>query len=93
MITVHTQFLSHFKEIAGTEHDSFALDTPLVSELARQITDRYGPRMRAVLIDPDTADLNERGTMFVDAKGRRIEMNDPLNDGDVITFMMGIAGG
>jgi len=93
MITVHTQFLSHFKEIAGTEQDSFALDTPLVSELAHRIADRYGPRMQAVLIDPDTADLNDRGTMFVDAKGRRIEMDDTLADGDVITFMMGIAGG
>jgi hypothetical protein len=49
--------------------------------------------MRALLIDPDTTELNERGTLFLDAEGRRIYMDDTLNDGDVVTFMMGIAGG
>jgi molybdopterin converting factor small subunit len=93
MIKVHTQFLSHFKELAATDEDVFELDRPLVSELATRICDRYGPRMQAVLVDPDTQELNARGTMFVDAKGRRICMADPLEDGDVITFMMGIAGG
>jgi molybdopterin converting factor small subunit len=93
MITVHAQFLSHFKEISGTEEDQFELAQPLMSALANSICERFGPRMRAVLIDPNTHELNERGTMFVDAKGRRISMEDPLEDGDVITFMMGIAGG
>ncbi|MGR8921791.1 MAG: hypothetical protein ACU85V_19435 [Gammaproteobacteria bacterium] len=93
MITVHTQFHSHFKEIAATANDSFELEQPLVSELARRITERYGPRMEAMLIDPDTQELNERGTMFVDTKGRRIAMEDTLADGETITFMVGIAGG
>ena len=93
MITVHTQFLSHFKEVAGTEEAVFELEQPLVAELATRICDRFGARMRAVLIDPDNGELNERGTMFVDEKGRRISMEDSLSDGDVITFMMGIAGG
>jgi len=93
MITVHTEFHSHFKEIAATERDVFELDQPLVSELAKRVCDRFGPRMRALLIDPDTTELNERGTLFLDAEGRRIYMDDTLNDGDVVTFMMGIAGG
>lgn len=93
MITVHAEFLSHFKELAATGQDVFELEQPLVSELAEQICARFGPRMRAVLIDPDTHELNDRGTMFVDKKGRRISMEDTLADGDVITFMMGIAGG
>ena len=49
--------------------------------------------MEAMLIDPDTHELNERGTMFVDAKGMRISMSDQLSDGDTITFLVGIAGG
>ena len=93
MITVHTQFLSHFKEIAATGEDVFELDRPLVSELAQRICDRYGPRMRAVLIDPDSDELNARGTMFVDRKGCRISIKDTLDDGEIITFMMGTAGG
>ena len=93
MITVHTQFHSHFKEIAATDTDSFELEQPLVSELAQRITEKYGPQMEAMLIDPETLELNERGTMFVDTKGRRIEMGDRLDDGETITFMVGIAGG
>ena len=93
MITVYTEFHSHFKEVAATETDTFELDQPLVSELAQRMCDRYGLRMRALLIDPESAELNARGTMLVDAEGRRISIDDTLKDGDVITFMMGIAGG
>ncbi|MSR15762.1 MAG: hypothetical protein EXR86_14650 [Gammaproteobacteria bacterium] len=93
MITVHTQFHSHFREVAATARDSFELDEPLVSELAQRITDKYGAKMKALLIDPDTNELNERGTMFVDTKGRRISIEDTLNDGETITFLVGIAGG
>jgi len=85
--------MSHFKELAATEEDVFELEQPLVSELAERICDRYGPKMQALLIDPDTSELNERGTMFVDRNGRRIAMEDTLDDGEVITFMVGIAGG
>ena len=93
MITVHAQFRSHFQELAATDQASFELERPLVSELADQITARYGPKMEAILIDPDTKELNERGTMFVDTKGRRISMDDELEDGETITFLVGIAGG
>ena len=93
MITVHTQFHSHFRELAATDADSFTLEQPLVSELAEQISQRYGPKMKAMLIDPDTQELNERGTMFVDTRGRRISIDDTLDDGETITFMVGIAGG
>lgn len=93
MITVHTQFMSHFRELAATERDSFELDEPVVSELARKIGEKYGEKMTAMLIDPDTQELNERGTMFVDTKGRRISIDDRLDDGETITFLVGIAGG
>lgn len=93
MITVHTEFHSHFKELAATGRDSFELDEPLVSELAERISLRYGEKMRAILIDAETGELSEKGTMFVDTKGRRISMEDTLADGETISFMVGIAGG
>jgi len=93
MITVHTEFHSHFRELAARARDSFELERPLVAELAERIAERYGEKMKAMLIDPETKELNERGTMFVDTKGRRISMEDTLADGETITFLVGIAGG
>ena len=46
-----------------------------------------------MLIDPKTDDLNERGTMFVNEKGMRVSAEDTLEDGETITFLVGIAGG
>ena len=93
MITVHTEFHSHFRELARTARDSFELEQPLVAELAERIARKYGDKMRAMLIDPETHDLNERGTLFVDTKGRRIAIDDTLEDGETISFLVGIAGG
>ncbi|MCB1749692.1 MAG: hypothetical protein KDK06_21155 [Gammaproteobacteria bacterium] len=93
MITVHAEFHSHFKELAATPRASFELAEPTVAALAESICERFGPQMRAMLIDPETRELNERGTMFVDARGRRISMEDSLADGDTIAFLVGIAGG
>lgn len=93
MITVHTEYHSHWRELTATERDSFELEQPLVRELAERITEKYGPKMEAMLIDPQTRDLNARGTMFVDSKGRRVDIDDTLEDGETIAFLVGIAGG
>ena len=93
MITVHTVFHAHFKDLAATGRDSFELEQPLVAELAERISAKYGEKMRTLLIDPETNELNERGTLLVDTKGRRIGMEDTLDDGETISFMVGIAGG
>ncbi|MDA0821831.1 MAG: hypothetical protein O3C28_05330 [Proteobacteria bacterium] len=93
MITVNTEYHSHFKEITGLAGDSFELDEPLVSELAAKITEKYGAKMKALLIDPRTNDLNANGTMYVDSKGKRIFIDDTLEDGETIAFLVGIAGG
>ena len=93
MITVHTQYHSHFREITGLPGDTFELDEPKVSELARRITDKYGDKMSALLIDPNTQELNANGTMYVDSKGRRIYIDDTLEDGETIAFLVGVAGG
>jgi molybdopterin converting factor small subunit len=93
VITVNTEYHSHFKEITGLAGDSFELDEPLVSELAAKITEKYGAKMKALLIDPRTNDLNANGTMYVDSKGKRIFIDDTLEDGETIAFLVGIAGG
>jgi molybdopterin converting factor small subunit len=93
MITVRTEYQARFREITRVNGETFQLKQPLVSELAQLITRKYGPLMESLLIDPETKDLNNKGTLFLDSKGRRISIDDSLDDGEVITFMVGIAGG
>lgn len=93
MITVRTEYQARFREITQVNGETFQLEQPLVSELARLITQKYGPQMEALLIDPNTKDLNNNGTVFLDSKGRRICIDDTLDDGEVIEFMVAIAGG
>ena len=93
MITVHAEYQARFREITQVTEETFQLQQPLVAELARRITQKYGPRMEALLLDPETNDLNNKGTLFLDSKGRRICIDDTLEDGEVIAFMVGIAGG
>lgn len=93
MITVRAEYQARFREITRVTEETFQLQQPLVSELAQLITQKYGPLMEALLIDPETKDLNNKGTLLLDSKGRRISIDDSLEDGEVITFMVGIAGG
>ena len=93
MITIHTEFHSHFREVAKVDKDSFELAEPTVAELARQICTKYGDQMSALLVNPKTNELNTNGTMYVDSKGKRIYMEDSLEDGETIAFLVGIAGG
>lgn len=93
MITVKAEYQARFREITKAPEEFFQLERPLVSELAQILTRKYGPLMEALLIDPETGDLNNKGTLFLDSKGRRIDINDTLEDGEVIAFMVGIAGG
>lgn len=93
MITVRAEYQARFREITRVNEETFQLEKPLVSELARLITQKYGPQMEALLIDPNTKDLNNNGTVFLDSKGRRISIDDTLEDGEVIAFMVAIAGG
>lgn len=93
MITVHTEYQARFREITQVAGESFQLERPLVSELAEQITQKYGTEMQALLIDPDTNDLNTKGTLYLDSKGNRIFIDDSLEDGETVIFMVGIAGG
>jgi molybdopterin converting factor small subunit len=93
MITVRAEYTARFREITKTTEETIQLQQPLVSELAQFLTQKYGPLMEALLIDPETKDLNNKGTLFLDSKGQRISIDDTLDDGEVIAFMVGIAGG
>lgn len=93
MVTVHTQYQSRFREITQIAGETFQLEQPLVSELADTLARKYGPRMEALLIDRETRELNTRGTLYLDSKGRRVYMEDTLADGETIAFLVGIAGG
>ena len=93
MITVHTEYQARFREITKVAGESFELEQPLVSELAERITRKYGEDMQALLIDPDTQDLNTKGTLYLDSKGNRVFIDDSLEDGETVVFMVGIAGG
>lgn len=93
MITVRAEYQARFREITKVPEEIFQLEHPSVAELARLLTQKYGPRMEALLLDPETKDLNNKGTLFLDSKGRRISIHDTLEDGEVIAFMVGIAGG
>jgi molybdopterin converting factor small subunit len=93
VITVRAEYQARFREITRISEETFQLEQPLVSELAQILTHKYGPLMQALLIDPETSDLNAKGTLFLDSKGRRISIGDALEDGEVIAFMVGIAGG
>jgi molybdopterin converting factor small subunit len=93
MITVRAEYTARFREITKTTEETIQLQQPLVAELAQFLTQKYGALMEALLIDPETKDLNNKGTLFLDSKGRRISIEDTLDDGEVIAFMVGIAGG
>ncbi len=93
MITVQAEYTARFKEITQITSETIQLEQPNMAELAQILTTKYGERMEALLIDPNTQDLNANGTLFVDSTGRRLFIDDTLADGETVSFMVGIAGG
>ena len=93
MITVQTEYTARFKEITQITSETLSLEQANMAELAQILSEKYGPQMQALLIDPNTQDLNQNGTLFVDSTGRRLFIDDTLADGETVSFMVGIAGG
>ncbi len=93
MITVQAEYTARFKEITQIASETIQLEQPRMAELAQVLTAKYGERMEALLLDPNTQDLNTNGTLFVDSTGRRLFIDDLLADGETVSFMVGIAGG
>ncbi len=93
MITVQAEYTARFREITQTPSETLRLEQPNMAELAKILTTKYGARMEALLIDPNTNDLNMNGTLLIDSSGRRLVIDDALADGETVSFMVGIAGG
>lgn len=93
MITVQTEYTARFKEITQITSETLSLEQANMAELAQILSEKYGPQMQALLIDPNTQDLNQNGTLFIDSTGRRLFIDDTLADGETVSFMVGIAGG
>ena len=93
MITVQTEYTARFKEITQITSETLSLEQANMAELAQILSEKYGPQMQALLIDPNTQDLNQNGTLFIDSAGRRLFIDDTLADGETVSFMVGIAGG
>ena len=93
MITVQAEYTARFKEITQTTSETIQLEQANMAELAQMLATKYGPQMQALLIDPNTQDLNTNGTLFIDSSGRRLFIDDTLADGETVSFMVGIAGG
>ena len=54
MITVQAEYTARFKEITQTTSETIRLEQANMAELAQMLTDKYGPQMQALLIDPNT---------------------------------------
>lgn len=93
MITVQTEYTARFKEITQITSETLSLEQANMAELAQILSEKYGQQMQALLIDPNTQDLNQNGTLFIDSAGRRLFIDDTLADGETVSFMVGIAGG
>ena len=58
--------------------------------VSQAVTDRWPNPPEA---PEESRSLNSRGTLYLNAKGRRMYLEDSLEDGDTVFFMVGIAGG
>ncbi len=101
MGTVRVEFLfstAHVIEGKGTsEHSILQIDVEegeKVRTLLDQLVGRY-PRIRPVIFDATSANLNEEVTLFLN--GQRLELlnglETKLKDGDVLSFLPFISGG
>lgn len=92
-MNITTQFHGILADWVGTPSASFELaeDATLV-DLMLEIGRRYRQNMPNQLWDQKTNSFNKKVRAFKDAKALD-PVDDSLADGDVITFMVLIAGG
>ncbi len=92
-MNITTQFHGILADWVGTPSASFELtdDSNLV-DLMLEIGRRYRQNMPNQLWDQKTNSFNKKVRAFKDAKALD-PVDDSLADGDVITFMVLIAGG
>ena len=92
-MNITAQFHGILADWVGTPSASFELsDDAGFSELMQEIERRYKRNMPAQLWDRKTNSFNQKVRAFRDSKTLD-PVNHRLTDGDVITFMLLIAGG
>ena len=92
-MNITTQFHGILADWVGTRSASFELteDSTFV-DLMLEIRRRYRKNMPDQLWDPKTNSFNKKVRAFKDAKALD-PVDNLLTDGDIITFMVLIAGG
>lgn len=93
---VTVRFYATFREIAGEEELSLNLDDQTTVEvLLRKLFERYGDKLKNVLIDSSTGNLAKYVKIF--KNGRDIDflggLKATLSDGDLIVMFPPVAGG
>ena len=92
-MNITAQFHGILADWVGTPSAGFELsDGADFSELMQEIERRYKRNMPAQLWDPKKNSFNQKVRAFRDSKALD-PVNNRLTDGDVITFMLLIAGG
>lgn len=92
-MNITTNFHGILADWVGAPSASFELPQGSnCTDLMKEINRRYRQNMPDQLWDQKTNSFNTKVRAFKDAKALDIN-NNPLTDGDVITFMLLIAGG
>ena len=92
-MNITAKFHGILADWVGTPSASFKLsDGAVYSELMQEIEHRYKRNMPAQLWDQKTKSFNKKVRAFRDAKALD-PVDNPLSDGEEITFMLLIAGG
>ena len=88
---VRTSYLAMFSEVTGRDSDIVVLDQPTLGRLVETVGNKYGPKFREALFDPDTDEFMPGVAVLVN--GRRLPLDAKLNDGDEVAFLVAYAGG
>ena len=92
-MNITAQFHGILADWVGTPSAGFELtDGSTDADLMQEIGRRYRQNMPAQLWDPQTNAFNQKVRAFRDGKALD-PVDNPLSDGEEITFMLLIAGG
>lgn len=80
-----------FSRLTGRGNDVLLLNAPTLTTLIQVITEKYGERLRHILIDPATNEIMDGVSVLVN--GHTASPALELQDGDEVTFLMSIGGG
>jgi molybdopterin converting factor small subunit len=89
-VTVKVKYTSIFREITRRAEEIIRMENPVARELIAFLCRVYGRRFRELVIDPQSGEICLTGGVFISRNGYRLNMSDPIADGDEITFLLAI---